>query len=54
MTLRTLGVVRQEPKKPDRLRKIPLYGQGTLSWACKNGTCAQCTKLSCPCECGHK
>lgn len=53
MTMRTLGVVRQEPR-PERLRKVPLYGKGTLSWACKKGLHPQCTKLSCSCECGHK
>lgn len=53
MTLRTLGVVRQEPT-PEKLRKVPLYGQGTKSWACKNDLHSQCSKLSCSCECGHR
>ena len=47
---RTLGVVQQEPE-PERLRKVPAYGQGDLSWACKRGKCGGCTKLTCGHDC---
>lgn len=53
MSLKTLAVVRQEPR-PEKLRKIPLYDQGSKSWACRNGQCLACTKLTCSCGCGHQ
>jgi hypothetical protein len=36
---------------PERLRKVPLYGQGEMSWACKREKCGGCTKLTCGCTC---
>ena len=47
---KTIGVVMQEVT-PERLRKVPLYGQGDLSWACKREKCGGCTKLTCGCTC---
>jgi len=48
--IKTLAVVRQEPR-PEKLRKIPLYGKGEPSWGCQRGRHWQCTKLTCSCEC---
>ena len=48
--IRTLAVVEQE-HTPEKLRKVPAYGQGDLSWACKHGKHAACSKLTCSCSC---
>lgn len=50
MKVGILAVVEQR-HKPERLRKVPLYGKGSVSWTCGVGKHRQCSKLTCSCKC---
>lgn len=53
-TIQDVMVAAKATKRPRiGLRGSPPDKKGKISAACANGRCRHCSKMDCPCPCGH-